>query len=124
MDVDLENQGASQYSSQDLYMQSGGLEEGDQGWVSWAWSFVPAIVGEEEGYEEGLYEQGEAGGIPTNPQQLTPRDPIVSIGFYCTKASVTFKVNRLMHSHSQWFHSQVKCYDAGLYVVFAKLHHI
>nr|XP_040021415.1 vacuolar protein sorting-associated protein 13B-like isoform X1 [Gasterosteus aculeatus aculeatus] len=108
MDVDLENQGASQYSSQDLYMQSGGLEEGDQGWVSWAWSFVPAIVGEEEGYEEGLYEQGEAGGIPTNPQQLTPRDPIVSIGFYCTKASVTFKLTETQSESSYYSPQKVK----------------
>ncbi|XP_077951726.1 intermembrane lipid transfer protein VPS13B isoform X2 [Gasterosteus aculeatus] len=108
MDVDLENQGASQYSSQDLYMQSGGLEEGDQGWVSWAWSFIPAIVGEEEGYEEGLYEQGEAGGIPTNPQQLTPRDPIVSIGFYCTKASVTFKLTETQSESSYYSPQKVK----------------
>ncbi|XP_037309384.2 intermembrane lipid transfer protein VPS13B-like isoform X2 [Pungitius pungitius] len=108
MDVDLENQGPSQYSSQDLYMQSGGPEEGDQGWVSWAWSFVPAIVGEEEGYEEGLYEQGEAGGIATNPQQLTPKDPIVSIGFYCTKASVTFKLTETQSESSYYSPQKVK----------------
>lgn len=93
MDVDMESQGiTSQYSSPDLYMQ---LDEAEQGWVSWAWSFVPAIVGEEEEEksEDGLYQQGEAVGSPSNPQQRTPKDPIVSIGFYCTKASVTFKVN-------------------------------
>lgn len=89
MDVDMESQGTSQYSSPDLYMLP---EEADQGWVSWAWSFVPAIVGTEEEGEEGLYQQREAGGIPSNPQQHTPKDPTVSIGFYCTKASVTFKV--------------------------------
>uniref|UniRef100_A0AAQ4R4U8 Vacuolar protein sorting 13 homolog B n=1 Tax=Gasterosteus aculeatus aculeatus TaxID=481459 RepID=A0AAQ4R4U8_GASAC len=98
----------SLHKPQDLYMQSGGLEEGDQGWVSWAWSFVPAIVGEEEGYEEGLYEQGEAGGIPTNPQQLTPRDPIVSIGFYCTKASVTFKLTETQSESSYYSPQKVK----------------
>ena len=99
MDVDMENQGTSQYSSPD-YMQTGNPEEGE-GWVSWAWSFVPAIVGTEEEFEEGLYQQREAGGIPSNPQQHTPKDPIVSIGFYCTKASVTFKVNRKL------FHCQI-----------------
>ncbi|XP_075961498.1 intermembrane lipid transfer protein VPS13B isoform X2 [Anarhichas minor] len=108
MDVDMETQGASQYSSQDLYMQSGGLEDGDQGWMSWAWSFVPDIVGEEEGYEEGLYEQREAGGIPTNPQQHTPKDPIVSIGFYCTKASVTFKLTETQSESSYYSPQKVK----------------
>ncbi|TKS81632.1 Vacuolar protein sorting-associated protein 13B [Collichthys lucidus] len=91
MDVDMENQG----TSPDLYMLS---EEADQGWVSWAWSFVPAIVGTEEENEEG--QQQETGGLPNNPQQHTPKDPIVSIGFYCTKASVTFKVSQLKHISS------------------------
>lgn len=94
MDVDMERQGPSPYSSQELYMQSGSLEDADQGWLSWAWSFVPAIVSTEDEGEEGLYQQRETGGIPSNPQQHTPKDPIVSIGFYCTKASVTFKVKQ------------------------------
>lgn len=93
MDVDMESPGSGQFSSADLYMQSGIPEEADQGWVSWAWSFVPAIVGTEEEREEGLYQPRETGGIPNSPQQHTQKDPIVSIGFYCTKASVTFKVN-------------------------------
>lgn len=92
MDVDMESPGSRPYSSPDLQMLS---EDADQGWVSWAWSFVPAIVGAEEEYEEGLYQQREPGGLPSNPQQHTPKDPIVSIGFYCTKASVTFKVTSL-----------------------------
>ena len=82
-------------SSPDIYMHSGSNSpESDQGWVSWAWSFVPAIVGEEEEGEEDMYLQREGGGITRSPQQHTPKDPIVSIGFYCTKASVTFKVFR------------------------------
>lgn len=92
MDVDMESQGTTPYSSPDQYTLS---EEADQGWVSWAWSFVPAIVSTEEESEEGVYQQRETGGIPSNPQQHTPKDPIVCIGFYCTKASVTFKVNQL-----------------------------
>ncbi|XP_039661566.1 vacuolar protein sorting-associated protein 13B isoform X3 [Perca fluviatilis] len=108
MDVDMESQGTSQYSSPDLYMQSGSPEEGDQGWVSWAWSFVPAIVGTEEEYEEGLYQQRETGGIPNNPQQHTPKDPIVSIGFYCTKASVTFKLTETQSESSYYSPQKVK----------------
>ncbi|XP_078143289.1 intermembrane lipid transfer protein VPS13B isoform X3 [Centroberyx gerrardi] len=110
MDVDVESQGlASQYPSPDLYMQPGGPEEGDQGWVSWAWSFVPAIVGtEEEEGEEGLYQQREAGGSPNSPQQHTPKDPIVSIGFYCTKASVTFKLTETQSESSYYSPQKVK----------------
>lgn len=89
----MESQGNSQYSSTDLYMQAGSSDEADQGWVSWAWSFVPAIVGTEENCEDDIYLQRETGGTP-NTQQHTPKDPIISIGFYCTKASVTFKVSQ------------------------------
>lgn len=88
----MEGQGMSQFSSPDQCTLS---EETDEGWVSWAWSFVPAIINTEEENEEGVYQLRESGGIPSNPQQQTLKDPIVSIGFYCTKASVTFKVNQL-----------------------------
>lgn len=90
----METDGTSQYSSTDLYMQSVSGEEADEGWMSWAWSFVPAIVGTEERRDDELYQHRETGGIPSSTQQHTPKDPIVSIGFYCTKASVTFKVNQ------------------------------
>ncbi|KAM3614331.1 uncharacterized protein V6R79_012862 [Siganus canaliculatus] len=105
VDVDIDNQGNNQYSSQDLYMLS---EEADQGWVSWAWSFVPAIVGTEEEYEEGQYQQRDAGGIPINTLQHTPKDPIVSIGFYCTKASVTFKLTETQSESSYYSPQKVK----------------
>ncbi|XP_044063064.1 vacuolar protein sorting-associated protein 13B-like isoform X9 [Siniperca chuatsi] len=108
MDVDMESQGTSQYSRPDLYMQSGSPEEADQGWVSWAWSFVPAIVGTEEEMEEGLYQQRETGGISNNPQQHTPKDPIVSIGFYCTKASLTFKLTETQSESSYYSPQKVK----------------
>lgn len=96
MDVEMESLG----SSQDLYMESGSPEEADQGWMSWAWSFVPAIVGAEEEGEEGLYPQNETDNS-NNPQQHTCKDPVVSIGFYCTKASVTFKVNVLFEKQTK-----------------------
>lgn len=98
----MEGQGMSQFSSPDQCALS---EETDEGWVSWAWSFVPAIINTEEENEDGVYQLRESGGIPSNPQQQTLKDPIVSIGFYCTKASVTFKVNQLYQvtiSHLIW----------------------
>ncbi|KAM9309789.1 intermembrane lipid transfer protein VPS13B [Pholidichthys leucotaenia] len=106
MDIDMERQGTSQYSSQDLYTQPVSPEEADQGWVSWAWSFVPAIVGTEE--EEGVYPQRESGVISNSSQQHTPKDPIVSIGFYCTKASVTFKLTETQSESSYYSPQKVK----------------
>lgn len=69
-------------------------EDEDQGWMSWAWSFVPAIVSaeDEEGESEsGFYTESQEAGA-ARPLHKSPRDPVVSVGFYCTKASVTFKV--------------------------------
>ncbi|XP_071061898.1 LOW QUALITY PROTEIN: intermembrane lipid transfer protein VPS13B [Pseudochaenichthys georgianus] len=108
MEEDMDGQGTDQFSSPDLYMQSGGPEDGDMGWVTWAWSFVPAIVGTEEEMEEGLYQQRETEGISNNPQQRTPKDPIVSIGFYCTKASVTFKLTETQSESSYYSPQKVK----------------
>lgn len=96
---------AGQYPSPEMYMQG---EEGDQGWVSWAWSFVPAIVGaEDEEGEEGFYPQGEEGGR-SSPQQNPPKDPVVSIGFYCTKASVTFKLTEMQVESSYYSPQKMK----------------
>uniref|UniRef100_A0A8K9WXE2 Vacuolar protein sorting 13 homolog B n=1 Tax=Oncorhynchus mykiss TaxID=8022 RepID=A0A8K9WXE2_ONCMY len=96
---------AGQSPSPELYMQG---EEGDQGWVSWAWSFVPAIVGaEDEEGEEGFYQQGEEGGR-SSPQQNPPKDPVVSIGFYCTKASVTFKLTEMQTESSYYSPQKMK----------------
>ncbi|XP_077454297.1 intermembrane lipid transfer protein VPS13B isoform X2 [Stigmatopora argus] len=110
MDIDIENQGPSQYSNQDFYMESGLPSDNNQGWVSWAWSFVPAIVSSEED-EDGLYQQSEADGVPNNPQHHTPKDPIVSIAFYCTKASVTFKVTESQAESSYYSPQKVKSRD-------------
>lgn len=71
-------------------------EDEDQGWMSWAWSFVPAIVSaeDEEGESEsGFYTESQEAGA-ARPLHKSPRDPVVSVGFYCTKASVTFKVRK------------------------------
>ncbi|KAJ8290952.1 hypothetical protein GJAV_G00019590 [Gymnothorax javanicus] len=99
---------AGQYPNPELYTQGG--EEDEQGWVSWAWSFVPAIVGtgEEEEGEEGYYQEGEEGTRPRNPRQHAAKDPVVSIGFYCTKASVTFKLTETQSESSYYSPQKVK----------------
>ncbi|XP_030225865.1 vacuolar protein sorting-associated protein 13B isoform X5 [Gadus morhua] len=112
MDVEEDNQGmARPFSSSELYMQPGGPDDQmDEGWVSWAWSFVPAIVGEEdEEGEDGTYHQREPGSSPSGTQQhAQPRDPVVSIGFYCTKASVTFKLTESLSESSYYSPQKVK----------------
>uniref|UniRef100_A0A6G1S206 Chorein N-terminal domain-containing protein n=1 Tax=Hypotaenidia okinawae TaxID=2861861 RepID=A0A6G1S206_9GRUI len=79
----------TQYINQDPYLHQD--DDQQQGWVSWAWSFVPAIVS----YDD---EENDSGGIDdgtTLHQQKSQslKDPIISVGFYCTKATVTFKVS-------------------------------
>ncbi|KAM9436061.1 intermembrane lipid transfer protein VPS13B [Clarias gariepinus] len=91
-----------QYSSPDLGMQT---ENDDQGWVSWAWSFVPAIINTEE--EEGYYAEMENTGGPS-PLQSSLREPIVSVGFYCTKASITFKLTESSSESSYYSPQKVK----------------
>ncbi|XP_028983860.1 intermembrane lipid transfer protein VPS13B-like isoform X3 [Betta splendens] len=108
LDVDMETDGTSQYSSTDLYMQPVSPEEADEGWMSWAWSFVPAIVGTDESGEDELYQHRETGGSPNSTQQHTPKDPIVSIGFYCTKASITFKLTETQSESSYYSPQKVK----------------
>lgn len=80
-----------QFPAQDLYSMQDDDEQ--QGWVSWAWSFVPAIVSynnEDDG--EGGYVGSEDGNTFQGTKSQQSKDPIISIGFYCTKATVTFKV--------------------------------
>ncbi|XP_066525855.1 intermembrane lipid transfer protein VPS13B-like isoform X2 [Hoplias malabaricus] len=96
---------ASQYSKQDPYVQ---MEDEEQGWVSWAWSFVPAIINPgEEGGEAGFDTDAENGGTP-NPMQHPLREPIVSMGFYCTKASITFKLTDASSDSNYYSPQKVK----------------
>ncbi|XP_076852693.1 intermembrane lipid transfer protein VPS13B-like [Brachyhypopomus gauderio] len=77
------------YPITEQYMQT---EDEEQGWVSWAWSFVPALVSpDREDGEEDFFMEKEEGGTPSSTQPSF-REPIVSVGLYCTKAIVTFKV--------------------------------
>ncbi|XP_027028317.2 vacuolar protein sorting-associated protein 13B isoform X2 [Tachysurus fulvidraco] len=91
-----------QYSTPDQYMQN---DNDDQGWVSWAWSFVPAIIDTTE--EEEYYAEMETNGNPS-PLQSSLREPIVSVGFYCTKASVTFKLTESSSESSYYSPQKVK----------------
>ncbi|XP_036292642.1 vacuolar protein sorting-associated protein 13B isoform X3 [Pipistrellus kuhlii] len=91
----------SQFKGQELYSQQ--EDEQSQGWVSWAWSFVPAIVSYDDGEEDYL------GNDPTSTmhqqKSQTLKDPVVSIGFYCTKATVTFKLTE-MQAESSYYSPQ------------------
>ncbi|XP_004697754.1 vacuolar protein sorting-associated protein 13B [Echinops telfairi] len=100
----IEMQYPAQYKTQDFYSQQD--DEQSQGWVSWAWSFVPAIVSYDNDEEDYL------GNDPTSTthQQKAPtlKDPIVSIGFYCTKATVTFKLTEMQAESSYYSPQKVK----------------
>ncbi|XP_029418619.1 vacuolar protein sorting-associated protein 13B isoform X3 [Nannospalax galili] len=93
----------AQYRGQELYSQD---DEEPQGWVSWAWSFVPAIVSYDDGEEDYL------GNDPTSTMHQqkaqTLKDPIVSVGFYCTKATVTFKLTEMQAESSYYSPQKVK----------------
>ncbi|XP_051015429.1 intermembrane lipid transfer protein VPS13B isoform X1 [Acomys russatus] len=99
--VDL--QYPAQYKGQELYSQD---YEEPQGWVSWAWSFVPAIVSYDDGEEDCL---GNAPASAIHQQRAqTLKDPIVSVGFYCTKATVTFKLTEMQAESSYYSPQKVK----------------
>uniref|UniRef100_G3UMT5 Vacuolar protein sorting 13 homolog B n=1 Tax=Loxodonta africana TaxID=9785 RepID=G3UMT5_LOXAF len=100
----IDMQYPAQYKTQELYSQQD--DEQPQGWVSWAWSFVPAIVSYDDGEEDYL------GSDPTSAMHQqkaqTLKDPIVSIGFYCTKATVTFKLTEMQAESSYYSPQKVK----------------
>ncbi|XP_058031706.1 intermembrane lipid transfer protein VPS13B isoform X6 [Ahaetulla prasina] len=76
-----------------------------QGWVSWAWSFVPAIVGTDN---EDTDDIGMDDGMMNQQKSPIIKDPIVSIGFYCTKATITFKLTEMQAESSYYSPQKVK----------------
>ncbi|KAL8181861.1 UNVERIFIED_CONTAM: Vacuolar protein sorting-associated protein 13B [Gekko kuhli] len=93
-----------QYVSPESHVQQD--DDQQQGWVSWAWSFVPAIVGndDEEGDSAGMDDE-----TAMNQQKSqTVKDPVVSIGFYCTKATITFKLTEMQAESSYYSPQKVK----------------
>ncbi|XP_060051757.1 intermembrane lipid transfer protein VPS13B [Erinaceus europaeus] len=94
----------AQYKSQELYSQQ--EDEQPQGWVSWAWSFVPAIVSYDDGEDDYL---GNDPTATTHQQKAqTLKDPVISVGFYCTKATVTFKLTEMQTESSYYSPQKVK----------------
>ncbi|GAB1597682.1 vacuolar protein sorting-associated protein 13B-like [Argonauta hians] len=62
-------------------------EYDDQGWASWAWSFVPQILSED--YEE---EEEEEDGDTLHRRRKKPSPAVLCIGFYINNASVMLKL--------------------------------
>ena len=65
-----------------LFRDITGIEEtvNSESWSSWAWSYVPQLLPEEE----------EAKLSPVEKKQS-----VFSLGLYCTSATVMFKVSKL-----------------------------
>ncbi|XP_075405556.1 intermembrane lipid transfer protein VPS13B isoform X3 [Tenrec ecaudatus] len=100
----IDMQYPAQYKTQEFSSQQD--DEQSQGWVSWAWSFVPAIVSYENDEEDYL---GRDPASTMHPQKApTLKDPIVSVGFYCTKATVTFKLTEMQAESSYYSPQKVK----------------
>ncbi|XP_032616819.1 intermembrane lipid transfer protein VPS13B [Hylobates moloch] len=100
----IDMQYPAQYKGQELYSQQD--EEQPQGWVSWAWSFVPAIVSYDDGEED--FVGNDPASTMHQQKAQTLKDPIVSIGFYCTKATVTFKLTEMQAESSYYSPQKVK----------------
>nr|XP_051700618.1 intermembrane lipid transfer protein VPS13B isoform X3 [Oryctolagus cuniculus] len=100
----IDMQYPAQYKGQELYPQQD--DEQQQGWVSWAWSFVPAIVSYDDGEED--YLGNDPASTMHQQKAQTLKDPIVSIGFYCTKATVTFKLTEMQAENSYYSPQKVK----------------
>nr|XP_042120438.1 vacuolar protein sorting-associated protein 13B isoform X7 [Peromyscus maniculatus bairdii] len=99
----IDMQYPAQYKGQELLSQD---YEEPQGWVSWAWSFVPAIVSYDDGEEDYLGNDPVSTLLQQKVQTL--KDPIVSVGFYCTKATVTFKLTEMQAESSYYSPQKVK----------------
>ncbi|XP_078071785.1 intermembrane lipid transfer protein VPS13B isoform X8 [Mustelus asterias] len=104
----IQGQHAAQYQNADTQQQLQ-QQDGDdgQGWVSWAWSLVPALVSYSEEGDE-TYEIDENGMKINCPRSSAPKDPVVSVGFYCTKATVTFKLTEMQMESSYYSPQKVK----------------
>uniref|UniRef100_UPI00398E377D intermembrane lipid transfer protein VPS13B-like isoform X8 n=1 Tax=Pristiophorus japonicus TaxID=55135 RepID=UPI00398E377D len=107
-EVGIQGQHAMQYQNvdgqQQLLQQD---DDDDQGWVSWAWSLVPALVSYPEEGDES-YEVDENGVKINRLRSMPPKDPVVSVGFYCTKATVTFKLTEMQTESSYYSPQKVK----------------
>ncbi|XP_074056671.1 intermembrane lipid transfer protein VPS13B isoform X5 [Macrotis lagotis] len=103
-EIGIDVQYPTQYKTPEFYAQQD--DEQSQGWVSWAWSFVPAIVSYDDGEDDYLGNDTVSALHQHKAQML--KDPIVSIGFYCTKATVTFKLTEMQAESSYYSPQKVK----------------
>lgn len=94
----------TQYVTQDPYLHQD--DDQQQGWVSWAWSFVPAIVSYDD--EENESSGTDDGTTLRQQKSQSLKDPIISIGFYCSKATVTFKLTEMQAESSYYSPQKVK----------------
>ena len=75
-----------------LFAESSQADEpSSDGWASWAWSYVPDIL---------YYEDDEDGAGSTRRREKRP-DPILSVGLYCDRAQITFKVGLTQNAISE-----------------------
>ncbi|XP_071660013.1 intermembrane lipid transfer protein VPS13B isoform X8 [Patagioenas fasciata] len=94
----------TQYVNQDPYLHQD--DDQQQGWVSWAWSFVPAIVSYDDEENDSSGNDDEMMLRQQKSQSL--KDPVISVGFYCTKATVTFKLTEMQAESSYYSPQKVK----------------
>nr|XP_009674280.1 PREDICTED: vacuolar protein sorting-associated protein 13B isoform X5 [Struthio camelus australis] len=94
----------TQYINQEPYLHQD--DDQQQGWVSWAWSFVPAIVSYDDEETDGS--RMDDGTTLHQQKSQSLKDPIISIGFYCTKATVTFKLTEMQAESSYYSPQKVK----------------
>ncbi|XP_040444191.1 vacuolar protein sorting-associated protein 13B isoform X6 [Falco naumanni] len=92
------------YINQDPYLHQD--DDQQQGWVSWAWSLVPAIVSYDD--EENDSSGTDDGTMLHQQKSQSLKDPVISIGFYCTKATVTFKLTEMQAESSYYSPQKVK----------------
>ena len=64
-----------------------GIDEDDQGWASWAWSYVPQILPTEEEEAEQMMQEADE---RLRREKAAPH--ILSLGFYIHKGTILFKV--------------------------------
>ncbi|GFO46200.1 vacuolar protein sorting-associated protein 13b [Plakobranchus ocellatus] len=74
----------------------------DQGWASWAWSYVPQLLPTEEEEEEQMRQEIEEG---IRREKAAPH--ILSLGFYIHKGTVLFKLTEKSRDSSELPHKKM-----------------
>ncbi|XP_060068135.1 intermembrane lipid transfer protein VPS13B-like [Ylistrum balloti] len=88
--TDSDTQGQEEPSEEDMSVSNDPSGD-EQGWASWAWSYVPQILPSEE---------EEVSEAASTPKKRSP--PVLSVGMYAHKASVTFKLTEVLKDKHQF----------------------